>query len=205
MSFYPPDIDRRFRLPKNAGDIRNPAAIGTAGAPSCGALVRLSLAIDPVDHVIRDVKFRSSGCGFAIAASSLLTEMLIGITVPEAATLLASQSAWTTLATEQLGEFPSGRHHCSILPVDALAAAFSNYQSTYREHTPGEEALICTCFFVSERTIEKAIRDHDLTTTAEVTRNCRAGGGCGSCHPLIADILDSAKRHSFEVDHDLFG
>lgn len=205
MSFYPPKVNQRFRAPKNAGDIVDPAALGTAGAPSCGAIVRLSLAIDPVDHVIRDAKFRSSGCGFAIAASSLLTEMLIGITVPEAATLLANNGTWSNLAAEQLGEFPSGKQHCAILPRDSLAAALSNYQTTYRDHTPGEEALICTCFFVSERTIENAIRDHDLTTTAEVTRKCRAGGGCGSCHPLIAEILDAITRQSFEVNHDLFG
>ena len=130
MSFYPPQIDQRFRRPKNAGDVPDPSASGTGGAPSCGAIARLSLAIDPVNHVIRDARFRSSGCGYAIAASSLLTEMLIGITVPEAATLLANLATWATLAAEQLGAFPSDRQHCGTLPLDALAAASSLFTPT---------------------------------------------------------------------------
>jgi NifU-like protein len=55
----------------------------------------------------------------------------------------------------------------------------------------GDEALICTCFFVSERTIEREIQTRGLATVAEVTRACNAGGGCGSCHQLIQEILEA--------------
>ena len=79
--------------------------------------------------------------------------------------------------------------HCPRLACDALLAAIRNYSNAARDDWAGDEALICTCFFVSERTIEREIQTHGLTTVAEVTRACNAGGGCGSCHQLIQDIL----------------
>ncbi len=84
-----------------------------------------------------------------------------------------------------------GREHCPNLAYDALLAAIREFSDAARDEWAGEEALICTCFFVSERTIEHEIATRGLTTVAEVTRVCNAGGGCGSCHQLIQEILDT--------------
>ena len=202
MEHYPPKIQVRFRDQQLVGEVAEPAAEGTAGAPICGAITRLSLAIDPVDHKIAEAKFRSSGCGFAVAAASLLAETLIGSKVPDAAELLRSPRTWNELVAADLGEFPPERRHCADLALEALAEALRDHRATFPDHAPGEEALICTCFFVSERTIENTARQFHATTIDDVTRSCRAGGGCGSCHPLIAEILESIQR---EVEHDLFG
>ena len=83
------------------------------------------------------------------------------------------------------------REHCPQLACDALLAAIREYSDAAREDWAGDEALICTCFFVSERTIEREIAAQGLTSVAEVTRACSAGGGCGSCHQLIQEILDT--------------
>lgn len=83
------------------------------------------------------------------------------------------------------------REHCPKLACDALLAAIREYSDAARDDWAGDEALICTCFFVSERTIETEIATRGLTTVAEVTRACNAGGGCGSCHQLIQEILDT--------------
>ncbi len=83
------------------------------------------------------------------------------------------------------------REHCPALACDALLAAVRQYSDTARDDWVGDEALICTCFFVSERTIEREIQGRGLTTVAEVTRACNAGGGCGSCHQLIQEIIES--------------
>jgi NifU-like protein len=72
-----------------------------------------------------------------------------------------------------------------------LLAAIREYSNAARDDWAGDEALICTCFFVSERTIEREIKTHGLTTVREVTTACNAGGGCGSCHQLIQEILDT--------------
>jgi NifU-like protein len=70
-------------------------------------------------------------------------------------------------------------------------AAIREFSDAAREEWGGEEALICTCFFVSERTIEREILSRGLQTVSDVTRVCSAGGGCGSCHQLIQEILDT--------------
>lgn len=95
---------------------------------------------------------------------------------------------------ELASNFPDlepGREHCPKLACEALLAAIREYSDAARDEWIGEEALICTCFFVSERTIEQEITVRGLTTVAEVTRVCNAGGGCGSCHQLIQEILDT--------------
>jgi NifU-like protein len=88
-------------------------------------------------------------------------------------------------------ELEPGREHCTKLACDALLAAIREYSGAARDEWIGDEALICTCFFVSERTIEREIVSRGLSTVAEVTRACNAGGGCGSCHQLIQEILDT--------------
>jgi NifU-like protein len=78
---------------------------------------------------------------------------------------------------------------CVGLACDALLDAIRDYSNAARDDWAGDEALICTCFFVSERTIEREIQNRGLTTVAEVTNACNAGAGCGSCHQLIQEIL----------------
>lgn len=197
MAFYPHKITELIRGFDNVGSVADAGATGSAGTPVCGSIVRLTLDIDPSDHLIREAKYRSSGCGYAVAAMERLCTILTGTTVPDAASLLGSDRAWNTFIVEQLGEVEPGRTHCLALARDTLAAALRDHRSSYSEHAPGEEALICTCFFVSERTIEAAVREYSLTNIDDVTRHCRAGGGCGSCHPLIADIIE-ANQPIFE-------
>lgn len=111
----------------------------------------------------------------------------------------------TTAEAAVIGQEPEAlvglmpnHEHCPQLACDALIAAIREYSNAAREDWVGDEALICTCFFVSERTIEQEIQQQGLTTVAEVTRSCNAGGGCGSCHQLIQEILDT-----HEYIHDL--
>lgn len=101
----------------------------------------------------------------------MLTERVTGLTTAEAATIGP--------------ETPN----CGQLAFDALLDAIREYSNAARDDWGGDEALICTCFFVSERTIEREIQMGGLTTVAEVTRACNAGAGCGSCHQLIQEIL----------------
>jgi len=95
----------------------------------------------------------------------------------------------TGLTTAEAAKIGNGATSCSALARDALLDAIREYSNAARDDWAGDEALICTCFFVSERTIEREINSRGLTTVAEVTRACNAGGGCGSCHQLIQEIL----------------
>ena len=146
----------------------------------CGAHARLSIQIDE-NHRVSQARFRAAGCDVLVASASLLTERITGSTTAEAAAV--AQEPETVVGVIQ------HREHCPGLACDALLAAVREYSNAAREDWLGDEALICTCFFVSERTIEQEIQTRGLTTVAEVTAACSAGGGCGSCHQLIQEIL----------------
>jgi NifU-like protein len=161
-----------FFNPRNVGDAGEPCFTGRAASLTCGALVRFSIQVDEEQRVSQ-AKFRAVGCNVLIAASSMLTEQVMGLTTAEAATMGSQATS------------------CIALACDALLDAIREYSNAAREDWEGDEALICTCFFVSERTIEREIQTRGLTTVSEVTRVCNAGGGCGSCHQLIQEILEA--------------
>jgi NifU-like protein len=159
-----------FFNPRNVGDADEPRFTGRAASLSCGAHVRFSIQVDEAQRVSQ-ARFRAAGCHVLIAAASMLTEQVRGLTTAEAATIATSAT------------------NCAALARDALLDAIREYSNAARDEWAGGEALICTCFFVSERTIEREIQTNGLTTVAEVTKACNAGGGCGSCHQLIQEIL----------------
>ncbi|HXM35697.1 MAG TPA: iron-sulfur cluster assembly scaffold protein [Pyrinomonadaceae bacterium] len=179
-----------FLNPRNVGDVTGLSVIGRAGSFTCGAAVRVSLRIDETQR-IADAGFRAAGCGFLVASASFLTEQIKGKTTGEAAALAQSPA---TAVRECLGDLPADRNHCAALACQAVIAAIKSYSDSARDEWSGDEALICTCFCVSERTIEDAIEQQKLRTIAEVTKACNAGAGCRSCYSLIEDILDDCHR-----------
>jgi NifU-like protein len=134
-------------------------------------------------HRVSQARFRAAGCDVLVASASLLTDRVIGMSTADAA-VVGQEPA------NLVGVIPN-HEHCPQLACDALLAAIREYSNAARDDWAGDEALICTCFFVSERTIESEIQRRGLKTVAEVTRACNAGGGCGSCHQLIQEILET--------------
>jgi len=161
-----------FFNPRNVGDADEPSFTGRAASLSCGAQLRFSIQVDEGQR-LSQVKFRAVGCNVLIATASILTEQVTGLTTAEAATIGSEATS------------------CVALAYNALLDAIREYSNAARDDWAGDEALICTCFFVSERTIEGEIQSRGLTSVAEVTRACNAGGGCGSCHQLIQEILEA--------------
>jgi NifU-like protein len=182
-------VSELFFNPKNVGDAGQPSFIGRSASFRCGATLRISLHIDESQRIV-EAKFKSAGCSVLVASASLLTDQILGKTTGEAATL----GQQVRLIDEQLGPVEAGRRDCSALAGEALIAAIREYSDAIRDSWEGDQALICTCFGVSERTIAREIQTNGLTTIAEVTRACNAGAGCRSCYPLIEDILDDCKR-----------
>jgi len=177
-----------FFNPKHVGDATEPSFIGRSASFHCGATLRVSLHVDESQR-ITEAKFKAAGCSVLVASASLLMDQVPGKTTGEAAAL--GQSVETLKA--KLGDLPAERSECPALACEALVAAIQKYSDVAREEWEGDEALICTCFCVSERTIEREIQTHELRTIAEVTAACRAGAGCRSCYPLIEDILDEVN------------
>lgn len=195
MSFYPKKISERFHEPRSVGAAANANAGGAGAGVACGAVLRLTLQIETETKTILDARFKTNGCGFAMAAAEVLAEKIIGKKLTD---LHGSENE--NLKTEieaALGAFPAARAHCLDLTIESLHNAFADFRARQIEEFAGERALICTCFGVSEETIEKLIRENSLETVEDVTDACRAGGGCGSCQLLIEDILDVYWREAF--------
>jgi NifU-like protein len=182
-------VSQRLSDPRHIGDAAEPNFVGKSASLTCGASLRISLHINESQR-ITSAKFKAAGCSVMVASASLLIDALLGKTTAEAA-LLGQQPA---AIMEELGVLPAERGECPSLACEALLAAIRNYSNATRDEWDGDEALICTCFCVSERTIERGIKTNALKSIAEVTALCNAGAGCGSCYPLIQDILEEVNR-----------
>ena len=117
---YTEKVMDHFMNPRNVGEIENASGVGTVGNAKCGDIMRIFLDIDE-NQVVRDAKFKTFGCGAAIATSSMATEMIIGKTVQEA--LEVTNKA----VMEALGGLPPVKIHCSLLAEQAVHAALWDY------------------------------------------------------------------------------
>lgn len=181
---YTEKVMEHFKNPRNVGEIENPDAVGEVGNIICGDALRLTLRIDKKTEKILDAKFKTFGCASAIASSSVLTEIIKGMTVDEASRVTNKEIA------EYLGGLPEEKMHCSVMGMEALEAAIANYRGAPVKKTIiGEEKIICKCFSVTDKKIVRAIRENNLRTVDEVTNYTKAGGGCGKCKPEIEKLL----------------
>lgn len=118
---YSEKVMEHFKNPRNVGEIPDADGIGNVGNPVCGDIMRLYIKVDPKNEVITDAKFKTFGCGAAIATSSMVTELVKGKTIDEA--LKISNHA----VAEALGGLPKIKMHCSVLAEQALAGAINDY------------------------------------------------------------------------------
>ena len=116
---YSEKVMEHFRNPRNVGEIENPDGIGYVGNPVCGDIMELYIKVK--DNIIIDAKFKTFGCGAAIATSSMVTELVKGKSIDEA--LAISNRA----VAEALGGLPPIKMHCSVLAEEALKSAINDY------------------------------------------------------------------------------
>lgn len=195
MSFYPKQINERFENPQNAGTAEKSNAVGTGASFVCGSFVRFYLEVDANTKKIRAAKFKSNGCGFAIAAADVLAERIVGRKLTE----LHGLEDLRAEIERELDKFPVHRGHCLEICIDALNQAFADFRASQIEEFAGEKALICTCFGVSEETIERVIKENKTETIEEIGEICNAGTGCGSCQFLIQELIDVPEAASPRV------
>lgn len=128
MGAYSSKVMEHFRNPRNVGYIEDADGVGKIGNPVCGDIMELTIKVN--DGVITDAKFRTFGCGAAIATSSMVTEMVKGKTIAEALAITNRAVA------EALGGLPSIKMHCSVLAEQALKAAIEDYYQKHPEAGP---------------------------------------------------------------------
>ena len=117
---YSSKVMDHFSNPRNVGEIEDPSGVGTVGNAKCGDIMRMYLDIDE-NHVVRDAKFKTFGCGAAIATSSMATELVKGKPISEALQLT------NKAVMEALDGLPPVKVHCSVLAEQAIKAALSDY------------------------------------------------------------------------------
>jgi len=188
---YSEKVKDHFFHPRNVGDIENPDAVGEVGSLACGDALKLMLKVDKSKRIV-DAKFKTFGCGSAIASASALTEMVRGKTLDEAAMITDNDIA------AYLDGLPEQKMHCSVMGREALEAAIANYKGLTIEKPVDEGIIVCKCFGVTDNKIAHEVREHKLTTIEQVTNFCKAGGGCRSCHPQIQAIIDEVWQKEKE-------
>lgn len=118
---YSEKVMDHFTNPRNVGEVEDANGVGTVGNPQCGDIMKLTIRVD--EDVIKDVKFKTFGCGAAIATSSMVTELVKGKTLDEA------EKVSNATVAEALDGLPAVKMHCSNLAADALHSAIEDYKN----------------------------------------------------------------------------
>lgn len=180
---YTQAVHDHFLHPHNAGPLADANAIGEVGSLACGDALKLYLKISE-SGVIEDASFETFGCASAIASSSILTDMVKGMHVEEALKLTNKD------IVKALGGLPKEKMHCSVMGEEALEAAIRQWKGEPPvPHAQEIGKLVCKCFGVTDAQIIRTIRENNLKTVEEITNYTKAGGACGECLDVIAEIL----------------
>ncbi len=131
-SLYSEKVMEHFKNPRNVGEIENPDGIGHVGNPVCGDIMELYIKVK--NNTIVDAKFKTFGCGAAIATSSMVTEIVKGKTIEEALGIS------NRMVAEALGGLPPIKMHCSVLAEEALSSAIEDYLAKKKRRDDGNKS-----------------------------------------------------------------
>lgn len=207
---YSDKVIEKMNNPKNLGEITEERAknlnakliIADFGAESCGDAVRLYWAVDEKTDKILESKFKSFGCGTAIASSDAMAELCLGKTVDEAIKITNIDVEKSLRDEPNKPAVPPQKMHCSVMAYDVIKKAASIYKDVDMESFE-EEQIVCECARVSLATIKDAIKINNLKTVEEIINYTKAGAFCGSCiepggHEkkdiYLVDILEETRN-----------
>ncbi len=192
---------------EDAKDMGGKLIIADFGAESCGDAVRLYWIVDEATEVIKAAKFKSFGCGTAIASSDTMAELCIGKTVSQAVKITNIDVEHAMRDDEDTPAVPPQKMHCSVMAYDVIKAAAASFKGVDAASFE-DEIIVCECARISLGTIKEVIKINNLTTVEEITNYTKAGAFCKSCvkpgghenreHYLV-DILKDTRA---EMEHD---
>jgi NifU-like protein len=185
---YSNKVAELMNNPQNMGEITKEQAeelgakliVADFGAESCGDAVRLYWAVDPKTDVILQSKFKSFGCGTAIASSDTMAELCKGKTVDEAVKITNIDVEKAMRDTPDVPAVPPQKMHCSVMAYDVIKKAAAQYKGV-DINSFEEEIIVCECARVSLSTLREVIRLNDLTTIEQIADYTKAGAFCKSC------------------------
>ena len=183
---YNDKVLEHFKNPKNVGKIENADGKAMVGSPACGDMVALYINVDEATKVINDIKFESYGCASNIATASIITELAKGRTLDQ-----AKEISWRD-AADALGGLPKVKVHCSVLAVEALHEAITNYEE---KHGLVKEKVPTTVEIVQRRlkTIMNPLAGLDIVRT-EMVKEIKVEDG------IVSIDLDLASNNLFAAN-----
>ena len=212
---YSQKVQDLMNNPKNMGQLTEEDAknmggkliIADFGAESCGDAVRLYWIVDEETEIIKAAKFKSFGCGTAIASSDTMAELCIGKTVSEAVKITNIDVERAMRDEPDIPAVPPQKMHCSVMAYDVIKAAAASFKGVDAASFE-DEIIVCECARVSLGTIKEVIKINNLTTVEEITNYTKAGAFCKSCvkpggheekEYYLVDILRDTRA---EMEHD---
>ncbi len=185
---YSQKVQDRMNNPHHMGEITEEVAeqmggkliVADFGAESCGDAVRLYWVVDEETDIIKTAKFKSFGCGTAIASSDIMAELTIGKTVDKAVKITNIDVEFAMRDNPETPAVPPQKMHCSVMAYDVIKKAAAEYKGVDMESFE-DEIIVCECARVSLGTIKEVIKINDLTTVEQITDYTKAGAFCKSC------------------------
>ena len=219
---YSNQVVNRMNNPKHQGEITEERAaelgakliVADFGAESCGDAVRLYWAVEESTDKILESKFKSFGCGTAIASSDVMAELCIGKTVDEAVKITNIDVEFALRDNADTPAVPPQKMHCSVMAYDVIKKAAADYKGVDMESFE-QEQIVCECARVSLATLKDVIKINKLTTIEQITDYTKAGAFCKSCikpggHEakdlylvdILADMLDEREQEKLKTAAD---
>ncbi|EAI4746570.1 iron-sulfur cluster assembly scaffold protein NifU [Campylobacter coli] len=185
---YSQKVQDRMNNPQHMGEFSEEDAkarnakliVADFGAESCGDAVRLFWLVDEKTDKIIDAKFKSFGCGTAIASSDTMVDLCIGKTVDEAVKITNLDVEFAMRDNPEIPAVPPQKMHCSVMAYDVIKQAAAHYKGISPEDFE-DQIIVCECARVSLGTIKEVIKLNDLHTVEEITQYTKAGAFCKSC------------------------
>jgi len=181
------------------------------GAESCGDAVRLFWVVDPKTDKILESKFKSFGCGTAIASSDAMAELCIGKTVDEAIKITNTEVEAFLRDDADTEAVPPQKMHCSVMAYDVIIEAAAQYKGVSRDDIVDAD-IVCECARKTRKDIVDAIREHNITEVEEIISITKAGSYCKSCirpgghEPkdvylvdILADVREQMEKERLEA------
>ncbi|MGQ9614979.1 MAG: iron-sulfur cluster assembly scaffold protein [Spirochaetota bacterium] len=212
---YSQKVNERMTNPHYLGEITEEEAkamgarlvVADWGAEVCGDAIRLYWAVDPETDRIIAAKYKTFGCGTAIASSDVMAELCLGKTVDEAIKITNIDVERALRDDPGKAAIPPQKMHCSVMAYDVIKKAASLYKNIDMSALEDEE-IVCECARVTLRTIKDVIRINDLKTVEEITNYTKAGAFCKSCirpgghEPRKHYLVDILKEVREEIERE---
>ena len=212
---YSKKVQERMNSPKAMGEFTQEDAdkagakliVADFGAESCGDAVRLFWLVDPKTDTILDSKFKSFGCGTAIASSDAMAELCIGRKVDDAIHITNTEVEAFLRDTPDEPAVPPQKMHCSVMAYDVILEAAAQYKGVDRSELENQD-IICECARKTRQEIVDAIRENNITEVEQIVEITKAGSYCKSCvkpggheakDVYLVDILAQVRE---QMDHE---